>query len=166
VCNSIIYDNGTNVGISSTTPTEKLTVNGNEQLDGALKGSVRYYISRNTASGNLNTNTDYLTLSGVTPGATAGEYIVTYSWCGTDHITSGTDVMSVDYSGDNGAGNTLITPQGYTKDYLTNDNMICNTYVTQVNIPAGQTFTFKIKLQGAVHRGELFSGFISALRVN
>ncbi len=169
ICNSIIYDDGTNVGIGFTTPSDKLSVNGSAKIDGALKGSVRYYISRNTTSGNLSSNNDYLTLTGVTPGASsAGEYILTFSWCGTDHETGlgTTDVMAVDYSGDAGAGNTLLTAQNYPKRYLTNDNMICNTYVTQVNIPAGQTWTFKIKLLGASKKGELFNGFISALRVN
>ena len=167
VCNSIIYDNGTNVGIGTTTPTEKLTVSGNEELDGALKGTVRYYASRSTSSGNLNSDYDYITLSGVTPGASsAGDYIVSFSWCGTDHVTSGTDVMSVDYYGDSGAGNTALTDQTYTKDYLTNNNTICETYRALVTIPAGQTWTFKIKLKGSYKRGELFSGLIDALRVN
>ena len=166
LCNSIIFDDGTNVGISNSTPTEKLTVNGNVEIDGALKGSVRYFISTSTSSGSVNSNIDYLTLTGVTPGATAGQYIVTFSWCGTDRVTSGTDVMSVDYSGDSGAGNTLLTNQSFIKDYLTNNNTICNSYSTLIAIPAGQTFTFKIKLLGSTHRGELFNGFISALRVD
>lgn len=155
-----------NVGIGIA-PTEKLAVAGNLLLNGALKGNVRYYNSRNTASGTITANnTDYLTLTGVTPGTTAGVYIVTFSWCGTDRVTVGTDVMSVDYSGDAGAGNTLLTDQSFPKSYLTHDRMICNTYVCQVNVPANQTWTFKIKIQGATHRSELFSGFISALRVD
>lgn len=168
ICNSIIFDNGTNVGISTTTPAEKLSINGNMQLDGALRGTVRYYTSRNTASGTVTTSTDYLTLTGVTPGATAGVYQVTFSWCGTDRVTTigATDVMSVDYSGDATTGNTLLTNQSYPKAYLTNDQMICNTYVCQVNIPANQTWTFKIKIQGNQYRSELFSGYISAIRID
>ncbi len=167
ICNSIIYDNGTQVGISTTTPAEVLTVNGNIEIDGALKGSVRYYVSSNTASGNHNSDYYYLTLSGVTPGTSGpADYIITYSWCGTDHVTSGTDVMSVDYTGDAGAGNTYITSQAYTKDYLTNNNMVCETYTTIATIAAGQTWTFKIVLRGSVYPGEIFNGTITALRVN
>ena len=167
LCNSIIYDNGTQVGIATATPTELLTVNGNEELDGALKGTVRYYVSRNTASGNVNSTTDYLTLSGVTPGPTSsGDYIVSFSWCGTDHQTSGADVMSVDYFGDAGTATTVLTNQSFPKDYLTNNNMICNTYRAIVTIPAGQTWTFKIKIMGGHLRGELYNGEIDALRVN
>lgn len=167
ICNSVIYDDGTNVGVGNTTPAEKLTVTGNMQLDGALKGNVRYYTSRNTASGTVTTNnTDYLALNGVSPGATAGVYMVTFSWCGTDRVPIGGDVMSVDYSGDATTGNTLLTSQAFPKAYVTNDEMICNTYVTQVNIPANQTWTFKIKIQGGTYRSELFSGFISAIRLD
>jgi hypothetical protein len=158
-----------NVAVGTNNATEKLTVQGNMLLNGALKGSVRYYTSRNTASGTITANnTDYLTLTGVTPGATAGVYFVTFSWCGTDRVTAlgATDVMSVDYSGDAGAGNTLLTDQSFPKSYLTNDRMICNTYVCQVNVPANQTWTFKIKIQGGTHRSELFNGFISAIRVD
>jgi hypothetical protein len=36
MCNSIIYDDGTNVGISTTTPAQKLDVVGNVQFSGAL----------------------------------------------------------------------------------------------------------------------------------
>jgi hypothetical protein len=169
VCNSVMYDDGTNVGVGSTTPAEKLTVNGNEELDGALKGTVRYYITRNTNSGNVSSTTDYLTLTGVTPGASSsGDYIVTFSWCGTDHETgiNVTNVMSVDYTGDAGAGNTFLTSQAYTKHYLTDDVMICNSYSTIITIPAGQSWTFKIKIMGAEKKGELFNGTITAIRVN
>jgi hypothetical protein len=155
-----------NVGIGYAAPTERLAVNGSAQIDGALKGSVRYYVTSNTSSGNVSSNVDYLTLSGVTPGATAGTYLVTFSWCGTDHTTSGADVMSVDYSGDATTGNTFLTNQGYVKDYLTNNNMICNSYQKIVTIAAGATWTFKIKLLGATHAGEIFEGTISAIRVN
>ncbi len=156
-----------NVGIGYNAPLERLSVNGNMQLDGALRGTVRYYTSRNTASGTITANnTDYLSLPGVTPGTTAGVYIVTFSWCGTDRIAIGTDVMSVDYSGDATTGNTLLTDQSFPKAHLTNNQTVCNTYVTQVNIPANQTWTFKIKIQGGTFRTELFNGFISAIRVN
>lgn len=167
ICNSVIFDDGTNVGIGNTTPAEKLSVTGNMQLDGALKGTVRYYTSRNTASGTVTANnTDYLALTGVTPGTTAGVYMVTFSWCGTDRIAIGGDVMSIDYSGDATTGNTLLTSQAFPKAYLTNNEMICNTYVAQVNVPANQTWTFKIKIQGGTYRSELFSGFISAIRLD
>lgn len=155
-----------NVGIGYAAPTERLAVNGNAQIDGALKGSVRYYTSSTTTSGNVSTNVDYLTLTGVTPGTTAGTYLVTFSWCGTDHTSSGADVMTVDYSGDATTGNTLLTNQSYPKEYLTNNNMICNSYQKVVNIAAGATWTFKIKLLGATHAGEIFEGTISAIRVN
>jgi hypothetical protein len=156
-----------NVGIGYPAPAERLSVNGNMQLDGALKGTVRYYTSRNTASGTITANnTDYLTLTGVTPGATAGVYMVTFSWCGTDRVAIGTDIMSIDYSGDAGAGNTLLTDQSFPKGYLTNNVMVCNTYVCQVNIAANATWTFKIKIQGGTYRSELFNGFISALRID
>ena len=49
---------------------------------------------------------------------------------------------------------------------ITNNNNICNTYVCQVNIPASEIWTFKIKIQGATHRTELFNGFISAIRID
>ena len=167
ICNSVIFDDGTNVGIGNIVPAEKLSVTGNMQLNGALKGSVRYYTSRNTASGTITANnTDYLALTGVTPGATAGVYMLTFSWCGTDRIGIGTDVMSIDYSGDATTGNTLLTSQAFPKAYLTNNETICNTYVTQVNVPANQTWTFKIKIQGGTYRSELFSGFISAIRLD
>jgi len=167
ICNSVIFDDGTNVGIGNIAPAEKLTVTGNLQLDGALKGTVRYYTSRNTASGTITANnTDYLALTGVTPGSTAGVYMVTFSWCGTDRIAIGGDVMSIDYSGDATTGNTLLTSQAFPKAYLTNNEMICNTYVAQVNVPANQTWTFKIKIQGGTYRSELFSGFISAIRLD
>jgi Collagen triple helix repeat (20 copies) len=167
ICNSIIYDNGAQVGIGTTTPAELLTVNGNTEIDGALKGTVRYYASRNTSSGNVNSTTDYITLSGVTPGpSSSGDYIVSFSWCGTDHQTSGADAMSVDYFGDAGTATTVLTNQSYTKDYLTNNNMICNTYRALVTIPAGQTWTFKIKIMGGHLRGELYNGLIDAIRVN
>jgi hypothetical protein len=157
------------MGIGYPAPSEVLSVNGNERLDGALKGTVRYYVSSNTASGNKTSTFDYLTLTGVTPGAASpGDYIVTFSWCGTDHETGlgTTDVMSIDYSGDAGAGNTFLTNQGYPKNHLTNDNMICNTYSTIVTIPASQIWTFKIKIMGGTKKGELFNGTITALRVN
>jgi hypothetical protein len=163
-----ILANG-NMGIGYPAPSEVLSVNGNERLDGALKGTVRYYVSSNTASGNKTSTFDYLTLTGVTPGAASpGDYIVTFSWCGTDHETGlgTTDVMSIDYSGDAGAGNTFLTNQGYPKNHLTNDNMICNTYSTIVTIPASQIWTFKIKIMGGTKKGELFNGTITALRVN
>ncbi len=151
ICNSIIYDDGNNVGISTTTPT------------------VRYYTTKNTSSGNVSATTDYLALTGVTPGAAAaGDYIVTFSWCGTDHEVgiNPVNVMSVDYTGDSGAGNTFLTSQAYPKHYLTDDDMICNSYSSIITIPAGQSWTFKIKLMGAEKKGELFSGTITALRVN
>ncbi|HWB64095.1 MAG TPA: hypothetical protein VG603_11330 [Chitinophagales bacterium] len=166
LCNSIIYDDGTNAGVGTATPAEKLTVNGNVEIDGALKGTVRYYITKNTSSGSTSSDVDYIVLSGVAPGATAGDYIITFSWCGTDHVTIGTDVMAVDYTGDAGAGNTWLTNQSYTKRYLTNDRMICETYQTVVTIAAGQSWTFKIKLLGSQEPGELFNGTISAIRVN
>ena len=161
-----IQGNG-NVGIGSAAPAERLVVNGNEQLDGALKGTVRYYTVRNSSSGSLNSLTDYLTLSGVTPGASAaGDYIVTFSWCGTDRVTSGADVMGVDYSYNNGGSDTWLTDQSFSKDYLTNNNMVCNSYSTIVTIPAGQTYNFKIRIRGDVHRTELYNGTITAIRVN
>lgn len=156
-----------NVGIGYNAPLQRLAVNGNMQLDGALKGTVRYYATRNTASGTVSTNNvDYLILPGVAPGSTAGVYMLTFSWCGTDRVAVGTDVMSVDYSGDATTGNTLLTNQSFPKSYLTNNNNICNTYVCQVNIPASEIWTFKIKIQGATHRTELFNGFISAIRID
>jgi hypothetical protein len=161
-----IQGNG-NVGIGNAAPGERLVVNGNEQLDGALKGTVRYYTVRNSSSGNLNTLTDYLTLRGVAPGASAaGDYIVTFSWCGTDRVTSGTDVMSVDYSFNNGGADTWLTDQSFPKSYLTNNNSVCNSYTTIVTIPAGQTYNFKIRIRGDVHRTELYNGTITAIRVN
>jgi Collagen triple helix repeat (20 copies) len=168
ICNSLIFDNGTNVGVNTTTPTQQLTVNGNTEIDGALRGTVRYYISSNTTSGNVSSNVDYLTLSGVAPGATAGDYEITFSWCGTDHVTGfgATNVMAVDYSGDATTGNTFLTSQAYPKNYLTNDGNICMTYVTIVTIPAGQSWTFKIKLLGAQYPGEVYNGTIVALRLN
>lgn len=168
LCNSIIYDNGTNVGINTTSPTEKLSVDGNMRLDGALKGTVRYYTSRNTASGTTSSSTDYLTLSGVTAGANAGVFMVTFSWCGTDRETGigSTDVMSVDYSGDAGAGNTILTSQAYPKAYLTKDENICNTYVCQINVAANTSWTLKIKIQGNRYKSELYNGFISAIRLD
>ncbi|MFN8276217.1 MAG: hypothetical protein U0T84_01920 [Chitinophagales bacterium] len=167
ICNSIIYDDGTNVGIATALPSERLTVNGNELLDGALKGTVRYYVNSTAVSGTVTTDVDYLTLNGVAPGATAGTYLVRFSWCGTDHeIFPNTDVMSIDYTGDSGAGNTRLTNTGFLMSYLTNDREICNSWETVVNISAGQSWTFKIKIMGSVKKGELFNGTISAIRVN
>ena len=160
-----IQGNG-NVGIGNAAPGEKLVVNGNAQIDGALKGTVRYYTSTSAASGTISSLADYLTLTGVTPGASAGDYMVTFSWCGTDRVTVGGDVMSVDYSGDATTGNTWLTNQAFQKDYLTNNNNICNSYTCIVTIPANQTWTFKIRIRGDVRRTELFNGTITAVRVN
>ena len=165
LCNSIIYDNGTQVGIGTATPAEVLTVNGNAEIDGALKGTVRFYAT-STADVSTCNNVDYLTLTGVTPGAaTAGDFIVTFSWCGTDH--NNPNVMSVDYCGDNGAGNTILNGTAYPRTYLTDDGIICNTYRIILTIPAGQTYTFKLKEQGAnINCEEIYNGEIDALRVN
>ena len=160
-----IQGNG-NVGIGSNAPTEKLVVNGNAQIDGALKGTVRYYASASNASGTVTSLTDYLTLTGVTPGASAGDYMVTFSWCGTDRVAIGTDIMSVDYSGDGTTGNTWLTNQSFNKGYLTNNVNICNSYTCIVTIPANATWTFKIRIRGDVSRTELFNGTITAIRVN
>ena len=75
--------------------------------------------------------------------------------------------MSVDYAGDNGAGNTIINGTAYPRTYLTDDGIICNTYRYIVTIPAGQTWTFKLKEQAAAVSGEeIYDGEIDAIRVN
>ena len=166
ICNSIIFDNGTQVGIGTATPSDVLTVNGNAQVNGALTGTVRSYVYSHASSGNISNDIDYLTLTGVTPGPTSsGDYIISFSWCGTDHNTP--NVMSVDYAGDNGAGNTIINGTAYPRTYLTDDGIICNTYRYIVTIPAGQTWTFKLKEQAATVSGEeIYDGEIDAIRVN
>ncbi len=91
---------GGNLGIGATSPSERLHVNGNAQIDGALRGTVRYYAeagSINATNGN-NKTTDGWYWNGATGGysisdlafitVTDGTYLVTVIIKADDNNTS------------------------------------------------------------------------------
>jgi hypothetical protein len=66
--NSQIFDNGTNVGIGTTAPTQKLSINGNAQVDEILIGTTSSFLSGTTNA--------QISWSGGFPGLTNGSLIL------------------------------------------------------------------------------------------
>ena len=104
--NSIVYDNGTNVGIGTTTPSQKLSVNGNITLLGT-QSTPQYIFANNSAD-----NSGLV----IKAGSTAGVYSqieVLSNWNGTSNSggkiafhVGGTERLRINPDGKVGMGVT------------------------------------------------------------
>ena len=119
--NSQIFDNGTNVGIGTASPSDTLTVNGNIRLGPAADSNADYYIKSSgqlTISANdASTQDASFTSLSLTSGVSSNLSVITVVGSSTlkymSFATSNTERMRIDSSGNVGIG---TSSPGYKLD--------------------------------------------------
>jgi hypothetical protein len=138
--NSQIFDNGTNVGIGTASPSDTLTVNGNIRLGPAADSNADYYIKSSgqlTISANdASTQDASFTSLSLTSGVSSNLSVITVVGSSTlkymSFATSNTERMRIDSSGNVGIGTSAPTTAfggTITNTRLTLKNESSNTSV-------------------------------------